>query len=178
MTGGKGRQPGLIGLYTHTHKYTDAECLVKSKRMTELAYVSYPVHVRTVYVCVCVCHCPDWIPKWDLFPGWWHGKNSLSFSLCVCASRLPRSLAPAGVRPLRALVQSSPPSASHAVPIGGVLARLVQVVPALVAVSCWVAPSIRRAPRPCCWSGGQGPSLLMPAEACIGYTRTDEQSFL
>lgn len=37
----------------HTHKYTDAECLVKSKRMTELAYVSYSsVHVR---VCVCVC---------------------------------------------------------------------------------------------------------------------------
>lgn len=37
-------------------------------------------------------------------------------------SRLPRSLAPAGVHPLRAMVPCFPPKRSHAVPIGRVLA--------------------------------------------------------
>lgn len=58
---------------------------------------------------------------------------------------LPRSLAPAGVppTPLREVVQCSHPKrshAGHAVPIVRVLARLLQVVPALVALRAGTAP--------------------------------------
>lgn len=56
--------------------------------------------------------------EWDLFSGC-HGWNSLS--LFLCASRLPRSLAPAGVRP-PACNGAIHPKRSQAVPIGRVLA--------------------------------------------------------
>lgn len=111
----------------------------------------------------------DWLADWLIgclsgicFLGATDGIPSLCKS-----SRLPRSLAPAGVRPLRAMVQCSHPKGSkrsQSVPIGRVLAMLVQVVPALVALSCWEAARIPRASPACRWLGAS-PLLLMPAES-------------
>lgn len=55
----------------------------------------------------------------------WVPRMEFPLSLTVCASRLPRSLAPAGVRPPAcngAMEPCSHPKRSHAVPIGRVLA--------------------------------------------------------